>query len=90
MDHDQLMANAEGRTVIELPDEGLIDHQSDGEDVIGSGVAEESVDLKAQSENSPSVTDLNECVGAAWYEETDAVSELIAVPVVKFQMNYFI
>ena len=50
-------------------------HHSDGEDGIGSGVAEESVDLMAQSENSPSVTDLNECVGAALYEVTDAVSE---------------
>ena len=43
-------------------------HHSDGEDGIRSGVAEESVDLMAQSENSPSVTDLNECVGAALYE----------------------
>ena len=50
-------------------------HHSDGEDGIGSGVAEESVDLMAQSESSPSVTDLNECVGAALYEGTDAVSQ---------------
>ena len=50
-------------------------HHSDGEDGIRSGVAEESVDLMAQSENSPSVTDLNECVGAALYEGTDAVSQ---------------
>ncbi|KAL5493367.1 hypothetical protein EMCRGX_G014541 [Ephydatia muelleri] len=78
VDHDQFTANAEGRTDVELPDECRIDHivhHSDGEDALGSGVAEESVDLMAQSENSPSVTDLNECVGAALYEVTDAISE---------------
>ena len=66
VDQDQLTANAEDRTDVELPDEGH------GEDGIGSEVAEESVDLMAQSENSPCVTDLNE---AALYEVTDAISE---------------
>eukprot|EP00731_Ephydatia_muelleri_P003082 Em0001g3082a len=78
VDHDQFTANAEGRTDVELPDDCRIDHivhHSDGKDALGSGVAEESVDLMAQSENSPSVTDLNECVGAALYEVTDAISE---------------
>ena len=51
VDHDQFTANAEGRTDVELPDEGQIDHivhHSDGEDALGSGVAEESVDLMAK------------------------------------------
>ena len=61
MQNRTLTANAEDRTDVELPDE------SHGEDV-----AEENVDLMAQSENSPCVTDLNE---AALYEVTDAISE---------------
>jgi hypothetical protein len=54
MQNRTLTANAEDITDVELPDEGH------GEDGIGSEVAEENVDLMAQSYNSPCVTDLNE------------------------------
>ena len=76
-DHDQLTTDAEGS--IELPDEGCdlnMTTRCTDEDGSGSGVAEASKDVKDRSESSPSsVTDLNEYVGAAWYEDTLAEDE---------------
>ncbi|KAL5502812.1 hypothetical protein EMCRGX_G009645 [Ephydatia muelleri] len=75
--HDQLTTDAEGS--IELPDEGCNLHKTTrctDEDGSGSGVAEASKDVKDRSESNPSsVTDLNEYVGAAWYEDTLAEDE---------------
>ena len=75
--HDQLTTDAEGS--IELSDEGCELNKTTrctDEDGSGSGVAEASKDVKDRSEYSPSsVTDLNEYVGAAWYEDTLAEDE---------------
>ena len=75
--HDQLATDAEGST--ELPDEACDLNKTTrctDEDGSGSGVAEASNDVKDRSESSPSsVTDLNEYVGAAWYEDTLAEDE---------------
>ena len=64
---------------IELPDEGCDLNKTTrctDENGSGSGVSEASKDVKDRSESSPSsVTDLNEYVGAAWYEDTLAEDE---------------
>ena len=73
-DHGQLTTDAEGS--IELPEEGCdlnMTTRCTDEDGSGSGVAEARKDVKDRSESS--VTDLNEYVGAAWYEDTLAEDE---------------